>query len=83
MKEKRVINASICQYSKGQGFARREGWSSAISDRRAERSVSRTKVTVRVRRWVEGNGAAHVHVTVRMGLAVLVEFGVEVGGWRG
>jgi len=50
MKEKRVINASICQYSKGQGFARREGWSSAISDRRAERSVSRTKVRVRVRR---------------------------------
>jgi len=43
MKEKRVINASICQYSKGQDFARREGWSSAISDRRAERSVSRRR----------------------------------------
>jgi hypothetical protein len=32
------------------------------------------------RKWVvESNGAAHVHVTVNMSLAVLVEFGVEVG----
>lgn len=32
--------------SKGQaeGFARHESWSSAISDRRAERSVKRAKV---------------------------------------
>ena len=29
--------------------------------------------------WVEGNGA-HVHVTVNMGLELLVEFGVKVGG---
>jgi hypothetical protein len=38
---------------KGQeeGFARREGWTSAIFDGRAERSVKRTKVRVRVRRW--------------------------------
>ncbi len=63
----------------GRGFARREGWSSAISDRRAERSVKRTKVRVKVRRWVEGNGTEHVHVTVSMGLAVLVDFGVEAG----
>ena len=33
---------------------------------------------VRVRRWVEGNGA-HVHITVSMSLAVLVEGG-EVRG---
>jgi len=62
----------------GEGFARREGWSSAISDRRAERSVKRVKVRVRVRTWVEGNGA-HVHITVSMSLAVLVEGG-EVRG---
>jgi hypothetical protein len=31
---------------------------------------------------VEGNGA-HVHVIVSMGLAVLVEFGVEVRGGKG
>jgi hypothetical protein len=36
-------------------------------------------VRVSVRRWVEGNGA-HVHATVSMGLAVLVEFSVKVGG---
>ena len=57
--------------SKGQrlseGFARREG------------SVKRIKVRARARRRVEGNGA-HVHVTVNMGLALLVEFGVKVGG---
>ena len=41
--------------------------------------MKRTKVRVKVRRWVEGNGTAHVHVTVSMGLAVLVEFGVEAG----
>ena len=57
----------------------RDGWSSAISNRRAERSVKRTKVRVKVRRWVEGNGTEHVHVTVSMGLAVLVDFGVEAG----
>jgi hypothetical protein len=80
MKEKRVINASICQYCKGQGegFARREGWSSAISDRRAERSVKKAKLRERVRTSVEGNGA-HVHITVSMSLAVLVEGG-EVRG---
>jgi hypothetical protein len=32
---------------------------------------------------VESNGAAYVHVTVSMSLAVLVEFGVEVGQVRG
>ena len=62
--------------SKGQrlseGFARREG------------SVKRInlKVRVRVRTWVEGNGAL-VHVTVNMGLELLVEFGVKVGGGKG
>ena len=60
--------------SKGQrlseGFARREG------------SVKRIKVRVRARTWVEGNGA-HVHVTVNMGLELLVEFGVKVGGGKG
>jgi hypothetical protein len=35
---------------------------------------------MRVRSWVESNGAAHVHVTVSMSLAVLVEFSVEVVG---
>ena len=34
---------------------------------------------VRVRRWAEGND---VHATVSIGLAVLVEFGVEVEGRR-
>jgi hypothetical protein len=34
----------------GEGCARREGWSSAISDRRAERSVKRTKMRVRAKR---------------------------------
>jgi hypothetical protein len=57
--------------SKGQGlsevFARHEG------------SVKRIKVKGRARRWVEGNGA-HVHVTVNMGLALFVEFGVKVRG---
>ena len=52
--------------SKGQrlskSFARREG------------NVKRIKVKVRVRRWVEGNGA-HVHVTVSTGSELLVEFG--------
>ena len=38
--------------------------------------MSRTKVRV------EGKGATHVHVTVRMGFAMLVKFGVEVGGQR-
>ena len=62
--------------SKGQrlseGFARHEG------------SVKRIilKVRVRVRTWVEGNGA-HVHVTVNIGLELLVEFGVKVGGGKG
>jgi hypothetical protein len=37
---------------------------------------------IKVRKWVEGNGA-HVHVTVNMGLALLVEFGVKVGGGKG
>ena len=40
------------------------------------------KVRVRVRRWVEGNGA-HVHVAVNIGLELLVEFGVKVGGGKG
>ena len=44
--------------------------SSAISDRSAD-------VRVSVTWWVEGNGA-HVHITVSMGLAVLVEFSVKV-----
>ena len=37
----KCVNLSV----KGQGedFARREGWSSAISDRRAKRSVKRSK----------------------------------------
>jgi hypothetical protein len=56
------------------------GWSSTISDRRPERSVKRTKVRVRARRWIEGGNGAHVHVTVSMGLAVLVELDVEVRG---
>ena len=80
MEEKRVIKASIRQDCKrqGEGFAGREGWSSAISDRGAERDVKRTRVRARVRRWVEGNAGSHVHVTVSMGLAVLVEFNVEI-----
>jgi hypothetical protein len=40
-------------------------------------------VRMRVRRWVESNGAAHEHVAVSMSLAVLVEFGVEIGQVRG
>jgi hypothetical protein len=35
---------------RGRAFARRKSWSSAISDRRVELSVKRTKVRVRVRR---------------------------------
>jgi hypothetical protein len=58
----------------GEGFARREGRSSAISDRTAEHSVRRAKVRVTVGRRVEGNGA-HVHIIVSMGLAALVEGG--------
>ena len=55
-----------------EGFARREG------------SVKRInlKVRVRVRTWVEGNGA-HLHVTVNIGLELFVEFGVKVGGGKG
>ena len=57
--------------SKGQrlteGFARREG------------SVKSIRLRVRVRKWLEGNGA-HVHITVNIGLELLVEFGVKVGG---
>jgi len=40
----------------GEGFARREGWSSAISDRRAKRSVKRTKVRVRSKYGFSGRG---------------------------
>jgi hypothetical protein len=40
------------------------------------------KVRVRVRRWIEGNGA-RVHVTVNMDLEQLVEFSVKVGGVKG
>ena len=62
--------------SKGQGLS--EGFA------RCEGSVKRTnlKVRVRVRTWVEGNGV-HVHVTVNIGLELLVEFGVKVGGGKG
>jgi hypothetical protein len=52
MKEKRCykcVNLSVRDREKA--LQRREGWSSAISDRRAERSVKRTKVRARVRRW--------------------------------
>ena len=61
-----------------QNVRPREGWSAAISDRRAKRGV-KTKVRVRVGRWAEDNvnGAAHVHVTRGIDLAALVEFGVE------
>ena len=41
----KCVNLSV----KDRDFARREGWSSAISDRRAERSVKRTKLRVRAR----------------------------------
>jgi len=58
----------------------------SVSDRGSQRalqdlrgSVKRIKDEVRVRRRVEGNGA-HVHVTVKIGFGVLVEFGVKVGG---
>ena len=36
----------------------------------------------KVRKWVEDNGA-HVHVTVNMGLELLVDFGVKVRGGKG
>ncbi len=49
-----------------EGFARREGWSSAISDRRAERKREQDKGKGKGGE-VEGNGA-HVRVTVSMGL---------------
>ena len=44
--------------------------------------MKKTKVRIRVGRWVEGYGAAHVHVIGSMDLAVLIEFGVEVRGRR-
>jgi len=40
----------------GGALARREGWSSAISNRRAERSVKRIKVRAVLREVTEHNG---------------------------
>ena len=47
----------------GEGFARRESWSSAISDRSAERSVKGGGKD-EGEEVGRSNGAAHVHVTV-------------------
>jgi hypothetical protein len=55
----------------GEGFARRECWSSAISDRSGKRSVKGGGKDEG--KEVESNGAAHVHVTVSMSLEVLVD----------
>ena len=43
MKEKRVKMRQSVSKGQEEYFARREGWSSAISDRRAKRSVKRSK----------------------------------------
>jgi hypothetical protein len=58
---------------------RDRGSQRALQDVRSSVKRINLKVRVRVRRWVEGNGA-HVHVTVNIGLELLVEFGVKVGG---
>jgi hypothetical protein len=54
-----------------------EGWSSASSDRRAERSLKRVKG--RARKGIGGSNGAHVHITVSMALTVFV----ELDGGRG
>jgi hypothetical protein len=69
----RDINASM---SVRDGLARREGLSSASSDRWAERSVKSIKG--RGRKAAGESNEAHVHITVSMALTVLVEFGVEI-----
>ena len=53
MKEMRCYKcANLSVRDREKALQRREGWSSAISDRSTERtSVKRTKVRVRVRRW--------------------------------
>ncbi len=71
IKERRDITCiSLSAREMEGGFASREGWSSAISNGRAERSVERMEV-----RWdVGGSSGAHVHITVSMTLAVFVGF---------
>ena len=60
------------------GLARRDGWSSASSDRRVERRVKRVKG--RARKGVGASNGEHVHITLSMALTMFVRFGVEVEG---
>jgi hypothetical protein len=48
----KCVNLSVRDGERALQDVTVDRWSSAISDRRAERSVKRTKVRARVRRWV-------------------------------